>query len=693
MPNVQHTPPKDKKSSSSKNTTTDSGLPTLRPLPTLNLDDLEPEMDKSTDQKITTLIGLVENLAVSAKESQERTLVAMEEKLTANKNSFNQSMENVTNKLIAMQKEVDELRKLKNNDNDDVNNNIMEPETANNRFKKLENQIQVQTNQLQEQIKEQMEQSNQLGVQIHQSLNNSMRLYKSLKTKVETLSDGDSDDSDKENEKDEESLSLNNATIIANSNQQHDTQKESNEDQLARKQAMTLKTSGKIPRWETNEDLKKFLKHTIRTFAEDCGQKPKFLATWIHISLENNKNFHPFLLKSWAKSIVDEKPDISIPAFLKKFSSKVVPEKTTTFNFARREKETLTNAVWRTLDETDSDDAVTPSGIIKALWVNEKDPWVLKAIKENFKWNDDITEDNLKKNAEKVDASCDYDFYKKSNEDNKDTIINIDAYQQRDYRLNQPYRPMNRSSTPVNGFNTNPPFKYCRSCKNKFYPRQRYHSVCNPCFYDNNNFRTSVNRYPNLNYDQRNMNRYTNQQNNLNPSPNRNYTSNPPNNRYNNNFQNNRPASNQNNQRAMIKVLNLTEIANLSEMSNNSRIGISTIATNDFQEKVECVGLVDSGANRNVVSRKFLERNGISFTPKTRSFAQTANPNASVAIIGNTEMMLGENNQICSFDVTKEDIGENSDYDFILGTPFLNDIGVMHSMSETMKDNYELKNM
>ena len=143
----------------------------------------------------------------------------------------------------------------------------------------------------------------------------------------------------------------------------------------------------------------------------------------------------------------------------------------------------------------------------------------------------------------------------------------------------------------------------------------------------------------------------------------------------------------------MIKVLDLSEIANLSEISNNSRIGISTIATNDFNEKIECVGLVDSGANKNVVSRKFLEKNGISFTPKSRTYAQTANPNASVAVIGNTEMILGENNQVCSFDVTKENIGENSSYDFILGTPFLNDIGVMHSMSETMRNNYDLKNM
>ena len=327
---------------------------------------------------------------------------------------------------------------------------------------------------------------------------------------------------------------------------------ETDEDRLARKQAMTLKTSGKIPRWDTTEDLRKFLKHTIRTFAEDCGQKPKYLATWIHICLDKDKNLHPFLLKDWAQSIVDDKPDISIPAFLKKFSAKVVPEKTTTFNFARKDKETLTNAVWRTLDETDSDDAVTPSGIMKALWVNEKDPWVMRAIKENFKWDDDITEEDLKKNAEKVDASCDYDFYKKSNEEKDDTIIKIDAFQQPNQRLNQPYRPINRPSTPINRFNSNLKFKYCEQCKNRFYPMNRNHAFCSPCFYGNINNRPVINRAPqNPNYAPRSMNRFNNQQN-YNSNFNRNFNTGPSRTRFNNNFQNNRPVTN--NPETMIKI-------------------------------------------------------------------------------------------------------------------------------------------
>ena len=71
-------------------------------------------------------------------------------------------------------------------------------------------------------------------------------------------------------------ISLNPARPKKELNDTNKKENETEEDRLARKQAMTLKTSGKIPRWDLKEDLKKFLKHTIRTFAEDCGQTPKF---------------------------------------------------------------------------------------------------------------------------------------------------------------------------------------------------------------------------------------------------------------------------------------------------------------------------------------------------------------------------------------------------------------------------------
>ena len=128
------------------------------------------------------------------------------------------------------------------------------------------------------------------------------------------------------------------------------------------------------------------------------------------------------------------------------------------------------------------------------------------------------------------------------------------------------------------------------------------------------------------------------------------------------------------------------------ESALKSRIGLEIPARNDYNEEIECSGLLDSGSNTNVISKKFLEENNFSYKPKAPTYAQTANPNASIDIIGTASIGFGKNNEICNFEVTKQNLGENSGFDFILGTPFLDRIGIMDQMKNSAKE-FTLKNM
>ena len=144
-----------------------------------------------------------------------------------------------------------------------------------------------------------------------------------------------------------------------------------------------------------------------------------------------------------------------------------------------------------------------------------------------------------------------------------------------------------------------------------------------------------------------------------------------------------------------VKVWNLNDLAdriyNIDDPLK-SRLGIEIPAKNDDNEIINCFGLLDSGANKNVVAENFLSRNNISFRRKRPTYAETANPNAKIDIIGNASIRFGRNNEICNFEVTKQNLGENSSFDFILGTPFLENIGVMDQIRQSAED-YSLKNM
>lgn len=176
-------------------------------------------------------------------------------------------------------------------------------------------------------------------------------------------------------------------------------------DKLARKKALQLITSDEIPKYDETETVRKFLKYTVKMFAEDCNQKPKHIATWIHKCFVSNENLQPQRLKDIAAKIIANNAGISTDMFLKEFSEKLVPSDTTPFNFKRGLNESVSDAVYRLLEENEEIDIKL---IAKAIIVNETDRWIKDNLKRNIDFSEKINAKELKDVAEKCDRECEF---------------------------------------------------------------------------------------------------------------------------------------------------------------------------------------------------------------------------------------------------------------------------------------------
>ena len=692
---LQHSPIKDKKSDSKNNqtSTTDSGISAL------NLDETASE-NKTTDEKITSLTTLVQELAVAGNKANAKALETVKAHLATSEKALTNML---AKRLVEMQKEIENLKK----ENEKKETNFMIAETENklndfdNRFNNLENQLKNNADQLQEQIKNQItdqlkqqviqmkKQNDKFGSEIRQTLHETMDNIHDL-NKIETP------------------VIVNNNLTGNNGNQQLSqnsttsqprTANVSEDDRISKKQALSLLSSGKIPTWNESESLRKFLKNTVKIFAEDSNQKPVHIAMWIHKCFASHSKLQPQRLKDIAAEIISENGNISINSFLKKFGENLQPSETTPFNFKRESNETVQDAVYRLLEEYES---IEVKHIAQALVVNESDRWIHEKLKQQISFSDDISAEELKAIAKRCDKECrinlnmgsddktiELDYFRGYNPNtieldyfrgyNPNTIQRQSTNQRQ--LINQNYRQNYRPQQTLFP-------KFCDSCREKFVPRFGTHRYCNDCFYSkivNQNNRNNYQNRPNKPFYQ--PTRPLSQPNQIN---NRNRTSFHEKSTRRTGIRNfNSTDTN------TVKVMNLNDLADQIyniEDSLKSRLGIEIPAKNDDNEVINCFGLLDSGANKNVVAEDFLSRNKISFRRKRPTYAETANPNAKIDIIGTASIRFGRNNEICNFEVTKQNLGENSSFDFILGTPFLEEIGVMDQIRQSA-ENYSLKNM
>ena len=676
---VQHSPPRP-------STTRDSGLNTI------NLDNTESE-NKTTDERITNLVQLIENFAAAGERTSARTLQIMENQLEQQQKTLTDM---ITDRFAAMQLEINTI---KNTNNDKEINNIQAAETENklkefnNRFNNLENQLRDNTNQQQEELRNQI--TNQLNQQTNQMKENNDKFGKEIrKTINETmenihmLNTAQTPALDNSNEARNNGIQQPPQTSINNNSQPRNTNV-SEDDRISKKQALSLLSSGKIPIWNESESLKKFLKNTVKIFAEDSNQKPVHIAMWIHKCFASQTRLQPQRLKDIATEIISDDNNISINSFLKQFGENLQPSETTPFNFKRESNETVQDAVYRLLEEYDSIDT---KHIAQALVINESDRWIQEFLKQKISFSGDITEKQLKEIAKNCDKECRVNLNKNSS----DKIIELDYFRNYIPNINQRQRSQNQNySQNYRPQQTLYP-KFCESCKEKFVPRFGIHKFCNDCFYNKIINQNNRNNYQ-INKNQNRPNRPFYQPNTIPQRPIS--QSNQTNNRYRNvSFDKpNRKTiiRNFNSNNNTIRVMNLNDLAdqiyNIEE-SLKSRLGIEIPAKNDYNEIINCFGLLDSGANKNVVAENFLTENNISFRRKRPTYAETANPNAKIDIIGTASIKFGRNNEICNFEVTKQNLGENSSFDFILGTPFLENIGVMDQIRQSAEE-YSIKNM
>ena len=506
----------------------------------------------------------------------------------------------------------------------------------------------------------------QHAAELEQKLDNLTDQFNLMMQKITAIGNGN-------NESKQNVIQTPNSSSIKTESQ---INKVSEDDKIARKKALDLISSGKIPKYEEKETVRKFLKNTVKIFAEDCNQKPANIATWIHKCFSSDEKLQPQRLKDIAATIVSSNPNISTFSFLKEFGEKLVPSDTTPFNFKRNSHESVSDAVYRLTEENEE---IETKLIAKAIVVNETDRWIKENLKRNIDFTKEINAKELKVIAEKCDKECEF----KPKKTFDDEIIslnylqrNANGYQNAMYR-NQRYMPNPRPQYNLLS-------KFCATCKSRFLPKFISHRLCNACFEDKISKQNKTTP--------KNSNRSSNQSfnNNAQFSNNRRIPFN--NNRLNSKLQiRNINYSGVN----CLEVFNLTDFADKvlnNESALKSRIGLKIPALNDYNEEIECYGLLDSGSNTNVTSKKFMDENHFSYIPKAPTYAQTANPEASIDIIGKASIGFGSNNEICNFEVTKQNLGENSGFDFILGTPFLEKIGAMDQLRNSAQ-NFTLKNM
>lgn len=96
------------------------------------------------------------------------------------------------------------------------------------------------------------------------------------------------------------------------------------------------------------------------------------------------------------------------------------------------------------------------------------------------------------------------------------------------------------------------------------------------------------------------------------------------------------------------------------------------------------VGLIDSGANVNVIKQQYLDRNRIQYQRErnpTVAYDFTGKPHR---MVGTVDLELFKGNKT-RFNVAKQISGEGS-HECILGTPFLNQVGVMDAISNKLNE-------